>query len=132
MFSSLCTELWFSLDWITSARSSGIGLLNTVHHQGLRLALGTFHTSPVQNLYIEANKPSLNNRRTKLAMQYVVKLKTNALNPAYNCIFEAHDDSAYESRPNYIQPLRLRIKPHIEALGVDLDVLEDTSPVVFE
>ena len=57
-------------------RSSCIGLLNAVHHQGLRLALGTFRTSPVQSLYIEANKLSLNNRRNKLAMQYVVKLKT--------------------------------------------------------
>ena len=31
-----------------------------------------------------------------------------------------------EARPNYIQPLMLQIKPHFEALSIDLDVLEDT------
>ena len=50
-----------------------IGLLNTMHHQGLWLTLGAFHPSPVQSLYIEANESSLNTRRIKLAMQYVVK-----------------------------------------------------------
>ena len=90
-----------------SARSSCIGLLNAVYHEGLRLALSAFRTSPIQSLYIEANGPSPNNRRTKLAIQYVVKLKTNPLNPAYHCIFETRDESAYESRPNYIWPLRL-------------------------
>ena len=93
-----------------------------MHHQGLRLALCAFRTSSIQSLCTEANELSLNNRRIKLAMQYVAKLKTNALNPAYNCIFETRDEYAYEARPNYIHPLRLRIKPHFEDLGVDLDV----------
>ena len=60
-------------------------------------------------------------------MQYVVKLKTSALNPTYNCLFETCDESAYEARLNYIRPVRLRIKPHLEALGIDLDVLEYTK-----
>jgi hypothetical protein len=46
-----------------SARPSYIKLLDTVHHQGLRLSLGAFRTSPVESLYVEANKPSLENRR---------------------------------------------------------------------
>ena len=64
--------------------------LDMVHQQGLRLALGAFCTSPIQSLYVEPNEPSLynNNRRVKLAMQYMVKLKTNTLNPAYSSIFE--------------------------------------------
>ena len=60
-------------------------------------------------------------------MQYVVKLKTSALNPAYNCLFKTHDETTYEARLNYIRPLRLQIKPHLEALGIDLDVLEDAK-----
>ena len=31
-----------------SARPSYLKMLNTVHHQGLRLALGAFRTSPVE------------------------------------------------------------------------------------
>ena len=46
-----------------SARKSYIKILDTIHHQGLRLALGAFRTSPVESLYVEANEPSLYNRR---------------------------------------------------------------------
>ena len=70
-----------------SARKSCLKLLDPVHHQGLRLSLGVFRTSPIQSLYIEARELSLENRRLKLSLQYTVKLKTNPLNPAYACLF---------------------------------------------
>ena len=52
-----------------SARKSYLMMLDTVHHQGLRLALGAFRTSPVESLYVEAEEPSLYLRREKLALQ---------------------------------------------------------------
>ena len=42
-----------------SGHPSYIKLLDPVHHQGLRLSLGAFRTSPVEILYVEANVPSL-------------------------------------------------------------------------
>ena len=57
-------------------------MLDTVHHQGLRLALGAFRTSPVESLYVEADEPSLYLRREKLALQYAIRLyDTNLLPP---------------------------------------------------
>ena len=50
-----------------SARKSYVKLLDPVHHQGLRLSLGVFRTSPIQSLYVEAREPSLENRRLKLS-----------------------------------------------------------------
>ena len=47
-----------------SARPWYIKFLDTVHHQGIRLSLGAFRTSPVESLYVEANEPSLENRQT--------------------------------------------------------------------
>jgi len=70
-----------------STRPSYIKLLDTVHHQGLRLSLGTFRTSPVESLYVEANESSLESRRIKLGMQYATKLKASPSNPAYDCVF---------------------------------------------
>ena len=49
-----------------SARKSYLMMLDTVHHQGLRLALGAFRTSPVESLYVEAEEPSLYLRRNLL------------------------------------------------------------------
>ena len=46
------------LDYVSivydSARPSYFRMLNTIHHQGLRLALGAFRRSPVESLYVEA------------------------------------------------------------------------------
>ena len=41
-----------------SARKSYLQMLDTVHNQGLRLALGAFRTSPVSSLNVEADEPS--------------------------------------------------------------------------
>jgi hypothetical protein len=69
-----------------SARPWYIKFLDTVHHQGIRLSLGAFRTSPVESLYVEANEPSLEIRRIKLGMQYANKLKAYPSNPAYDFI----------------------------------------------
>ena len=57
------SKLYYGAIVYGSARKS---YLATVHHQGLRLALGTFRTSPVESLYVEADEPSLYLRREKL------------------------------------------------------------------
>ena len=49
-----------------SARKSYLAMLDTVHHQGLRMALGAFRNSPVESLYVEADEPSLYLRRENL------------------------------------------------------------------
>ena len=57
-----------------SARKSYLRCLDSIHHLGLRLALGALRTSPVESLYVEANEAPLSLRREKLALQYYSKL----------------------------------------------------------
>ena len=71
-----------------SARRSILIQLDPIHHQGLRIALGAFRTSPAQSLYIEAHEPSLTTRRLKLSLKYVLKLKSVPENAAYSCVSE--------------------------------------------
>ena len=59
-----------------SARRSILKELDPIHHQGLRITLGAFRTSPAQSRYIEAHEPSLTTRRLKLSLNYVLKLKS--------------------------------------------------------
>ncbi|GFQ84185.1 solute carrier family 35 member B1 [Trichonephila clavata] len=47
----------------SSACKSLLKILDPVHHQGLRLCLGAFCTSPVESLYAEAYEPPLDLRR---------------------------------------------------------------------
>ena len=65
----------------------GRRLLFTFHHQGLRLFLGAFRTSPVDSLYVEAVETPLDLRRLTLTLQYIVLIKGNIDNPAYSCVF---------------------------------------------
>ena len=66
---------------------SYLQMLDTVHNQGLRLALGAFRTSPVSSLNVEADEPSLWLRREKLSLQYAIRLAANPSNPALKSHF---------------------------------------------
>ena len=85
-----------------SARKSYLQMLDTVHHQGLRLALGAFRTSPVTSLYVEADEPSLYLRREKLSLQYAIRLAANQRNPAFKVTFSPQFLELYEHKPNAI------------------------------
>ena len=62
-------------------------MLDPIHHQGLRLALGAFQTSPTACLYVEEDEPSLNTRREKLSLQYAIRIAENESNPAHDATF---------------------------------------------
>ena len=71
-------------------------ILDALHHRGLRLCLSAFRTYPVDSLYVEANEPPLDLRWLKLTLQYIDKLKSNIVQPAYNCFFHPIYESLYE------------------------------------
>ena len=114
-----------------SARKSYLAILDTVHHQGLRLALGAFRTSPVESLYVEADEPSLYLRREKLALQYAIRLAANPSNPAYKITFPPHisEDivNLYENKPNVIKPFGLRIQPLLTSAKINPNTIEENS-----
>ncbi|GFO23726.1 Pol-like protein [Plakobranchus ocellatus] len=72
-----------------SAKKHVLRALDPIHHQGLRIALGAFRTTPIKSLYTEAGEPSLEHRRIKLASNYVLKLKSLPRNPCHQIVFEA-------------------------------------------
>ena len=110
-----------------SARKSYLKCLDTIHHQGLRLALGAFRTSPVENLYAESNEPSLYVRREKLSLPYTTKLAAIPKNPAYNCVFNPKYERFYNNKPTAIKPLGLRIQPLLEQANVSIENVQPFS-----
>ena len=112
---------------IGSARKSYLKSLDTIHHQGLRLALGAFRTSPVESLYAESNEPSLYIRREKLSLQYVTKLAANPCNSAYDCVFNPKYERFYNNKPTAIKPLGLRIQPLLEEANINIKNVQHFS-----
>ena len=110
-----------------SARKSYLKCLDTIHHQGLRLALGAFRTSPIESLYAESNEPSLHTRREKLSLQYTTKLAVNPKKPAHNCVFNPKYEKLYNNTPSAIKPLGLRIQPLLEQANISIKNVQPFS-----
>ena len=90
-----------------------IATLDTIHHQGLRLALGTFRTSPVKSLYVEANEPWLNLRRKKLAMQYFLKLRSNPLILTHRLVFNPLYKELFLKKERIVPPFGICYGPEV-------------------
>ena len=72
-------------------------MLNPIHNQRLRLALGTFRTSPVASPYVEADKPSLYSCREKRSLQYAIRLAANPFNSAHESKKEDKEQESIQS-----------------------------------
>ena len=112
-----------------SARPSYLKTLDTIHHQGIRLALGAFRTSPADSLLVEANEPSLKDRREKLSLQFGIKLKSNRSNPTYNTVFRPNFFSLFEKKPNAIPTFGIRIAPALTAAGIKVRNIKANSVI---
>ena len=66
---------------------------------------------------MEANEPPLGMRRTRLSLQYCVKLMSNEVNPAYSAVFQSEIVATYEAKERAIKPLGLRIEWHLDGVG---------------
>ena len=103
------------------ARQSYLWKLDSIHNQGLRLALGAFRTAPINSLYAEANEPSLSLRRKKLSLQYYLKLKSNQDKPTHEAVFEPLYKDEFLKREKVIPPFSLRCEADISCLNCDLE-----------
>ncbi|OOZ37989.1 hypothetical protein BOW52_09705 [Solemya elarraichensis gill symbiont] len=120
-----------------SARPSYLRPLDSIHHEGLRICLGAYRTSPVESLYVESNEPSLSSRRTKLSLDYTTKMQAYPNNPAYNCVFHAQHENMYAYHQRIIPSFGVRTIPHFEAAEIpsaDIlpSILSPTPPWLLE
>jgi ribonuclease HI len=106
-----------------AARKSYISMLDPIQNQALRLCLGAFRTSPVDSLQIEANEPSLAMRRTRLSYLYILKLKSNINNPAYNNTFHPHYQTLFQRKPKTVPTFGIRALKLVHDLSMDLSTI---------
>ena len=92
--------------------------LDPIHHQGLRIALGAFRTSPVKSLYAEEGETSLNHRRLKLSMNFYLKSKSIPENPCYDIVSSPPPSDLFQ-RSKTVPPFGTRILPQIVEADID-------------
>ena len=109
-----------------SARKSYLRCLDSIHHLGLRLALGALRTSPVESLYVEANEAPLSLRREKLALQYYTKLQSCPSNPAFECTIYPKYQELFARKESAIPTFGIRIKAVLENSDFSNDNIHQT------
>ena len=92
-------------------------MLDPIHHQGIRLALGAFKTSPCESLLAEANEPPLSHRREMLSAQYALKLRSNPLNPAFSAVFHPKYKLLYVNKADAIPSFGIRISSCLDNIN---------------
>ncbi|GFR18873.1 putative RNA-directed DNA polymerase from transposon BS [Trichonephila clavata] len=106
----------------SSACKSLLKILDPVHHQGLRLCLGAFRTSPVESLYAEAYELPLDLRRKYLCVNHFMKIQSMKTNTAYSYLFNfsLYDFNSHHSSLTYSQPFHFRIRDLINDLNLNI------------
>ena len=101
-----------------TASVTALKMLNTVHHQALRLCTGAFRTSPVESLYVETGEQPMQYRRMSLQLQYYVRSRQL---PVDKTVVQLGDDSSdylYQRVRNKPKSLRYKIRQDALALGL--------------
>jgi hypothetical protein len=87
-----------------SARASYLETYDWVQNAALCVCLGAFRTTPVSRLHLEANELPLKLRSQKLALLYIVKLKSIPGNPAYSLVFWPNYTTLCDVKPSRTSP----------------------------
>ncbi|GBO16986.1 putative RNA-directed DNA polymerase from transposon X-element [Araneus ventricosus] len=107
-----------------SAAKSVVQQLDTVHHQGLRLAAGAFRTSPVQSLYVITGEPCLKLRCERFSLKYYFKIKQNPSHPSYERVMKPIFGQFYEKKVSFIPSFGHRMRPLLENFNLkNIDIL---------
>ena len=113
------------------ASNTNLQQLDSIHNAGLRLALGTFCTSPVSSMYMEANEASLEERWLKLTMNYYLKTLACTDNPAHHALHEFGPTTRDLPRPNGkrgmtrppAQPIGLKVEETMTSAEIDVEMV---------
>jgi hypothetical protein len=109
-----------------SARKSYIQMLDTIHHQGLRICLGAFRTSPAESLYVAANEESLYRRRQRLLVQYCLKIKSTPTNPVFGHIYHPKYVARFTDKPKTIPTIGIRFDNIVSNMNVDTSIISSS------
>ena len=100
-----------------TASDTNLKKLDPIHHHGLRLCLGAFHTSPVESLYVESNIHSLSYRRKVLGLQYYARTLTIDRNETICNLYDKRRDIMFRNSKRFETPA-IKIRYDMEELGI--------------
>ena len=106
-----------------TASPTALKMLDTVHHQALRLCSGAFRTSPVESLYIETGEMSLKDRRLYLQLQYYIRSQQIPVDKTLVHLDDNSHDTYYQTIRNKPKSLGYKIRQDIQTLELQFPIV---------
>ncbi|XP_076546328.1 uncharacterized protein LOC143305685 [Osmia lignaria lignaria] len=97
-------------------------ILLNLKEMGLRISTGSFHTSPIGSILIEAGEPSLQHRRKLLSIKYSIKAATSRNGIIHDDIFPKNQSRVNCQHGN--DPPWLRIQNYLDNINYTLPTME--------
>nr|XP_034172329.1 uncharacterized protein LOC117600695 [Osmia lignaria] len=94
---------------VYSAKPNTLKTIDSIHNAALRIATGSYRTSPINSILFESKKPSLEQRRKYLSLKYAAKMSSIPINPTYNNIFTNRYTHLQAKKPKSPNPFYGRI-----------------------
>ncbi|GBL73940.1 hypothetical protein AVEN_230876-1 [Araneus ventricosus] len=77
-------------------------MLDSVRHQGLRIATGAFRTTPIPSLHVVSDEPSLELRHHRLSLSTFCKIKSDEFHPQHGKVINPIFGSLFSDfHPNF-------------------------------
>jgi hypothetical protein len=103
----------------SSARPRTLKILDPLHNQGIRLALGAFRSSRIENLLCEAGMTTLQHRRNLITTQTAIKVAASTHHPLKNYLLNMDDDyDKFIQKPT--KPFYIRAQDTSATLDINL------------
>ena len=106
-----------------TASPSALKMLDTVHHQALRLCTGAFRTSPKESLYVETGEQSLEDRRLSLRVQFYIRSKQLPVDKTIVHLGDESHDHYYKRNRNKPKSLGFRVRQEVQALDLEVPAI---------
>ena len=114
----ILSKLEYGCEVYSSATPSRLKGLDTVHHSGLRLALGAFRTSPIPSLLVEAGELGLDLRRQSCVLRSFYRIQRLPQSATRAVVFNFPHAAFYDLHPACPRPFGYRAR----AILSDLDI----------
>ena len=112
--------------------ATNLHTLDIVHHAGIRLATGAFHTSCIECLLVDAGEPSLSMCRDILLCSYSAKISGFPYYPTYRSLLHPQYKYSYVDRPSLPQPSGIRLVSLLQDLNIILQNLFNIPILKFD
>lgn len=103
-----------------SAKKGTLKGIEVIHNTAIRIALGAYHTTPIESLLCEAGEPPLTIRRQYLSLVYAANVRANPSNPVYHHVFANRFREIYRKRKRSDPPFYERINRYTTALNITI------------